>query len=274
MATCSETARGVGEPLAGTASVAEVWIALEQPGPWGRKALVDSHLDQAIGAALTERCADLPVRAVTIRSIGRHVDVGPRRPRTLLIARTSRTPRLWRAVIDEPRDVLGLDLVALLDGDEPSLGEPETGSVVLVCTNGRRDQCCALRGRDAAAELAAAGHDVWESAHLGGHRFAPTVLRLPDGWMFGGPQATSMTTTACRGRSALPPPAQAAELFVLGQRRAHVPVPLPAVDLGAHRFDVDGVAVLVRDETVAPDRPESCGALPLPALAPVARLAR
>jgi hypothetical protein len=272
MATCSEIARGVGEPLAGTAPVAEVWIALEQPGPWGRKALLDSHLDQTIGAALTERCADLPVRAVTIRSIGRHGDVDPRRPRTLLIARTSRAPTLWRAIIDEPRDVLGLDLVALLAGDEPSLGEPETGSVVLVCTNGRRDQCCAVRGRDAAAELATAGHEVWESAHLGGHRFAPTVLRLPDGWMFGGPSATSLTTAACRGRSALPPHAQAAELLVLGHRLAQVPVPLPVFDLGSHQFDVDGVRVLVRDESVAPDRPETCGAPPLPAVAPVARL--
>ncbi len=272
MSTCSEVTRHVGEPLAGTASVSEVWIALEQPGPWGRKALVDSHLDPAVGAALTERCTDLPVRAVTIRSIGRHVDLGPPRPRTLLVARTSRSPRLWRAVIDDPRAVLDLDLVALLDGGESSVGDPVTGSVVLVCTNGRRDQCCARRGRAAATELAAAGHDVWESSHLGGHRFAPTVLRLPDGWMFGGPQAAAMTTTACRGRSALPPPAQAAELLVLGRRSARVPVPLPVVTIGSHQFEVDGVRVHVRDEFVAPDRPESCGASPLPAVAPVARL--
>ncbi|MFF9667034.1 sucrase ferredoxin, partial [Streptomyces althioticus] len=37
-----------------------------------------------------------------------------------------------------------------------------------------------------AAELAAAGHsEVWEVTHLGGHRFAPTMLVLPYGYAYG-----------------------------------------------------------------------------------------
>ncbi|HEU5385864.1 MAG TPA: sucrase ferredoxin [Streptosporangiaceae bacterium] len=49
--------------------------------------------------------------------------------------------------------------------------------MALVCTNGKRDRCCAVRGRPVAAAIAdATGWDTWESSHLGGHRFAATAL--------------------------------------------------------------------------------------------------
>ncbi len=58
--------------------------------------------------------------------------------------------------------------------------------LALVCTNGKRDQCCALRGRPVAAAIAAATDwDTWECSHLGGHRFAATIMLLPTGDMFG-----------------------------------------------------------------------------------------
>jgi len=59
-----------------------------------------------------------------------------------------------------------------------------TAPVLFLCTNGRRDACCAEFGRALLGEL---GRDerVWEISHLGGHRFAPTGLTLPDGVMPG-----------------------------------------------------------------------------------------
>ena len=54
--------------------------------------------------------------------------------------------------------------------------------VLLVCTNGRRDVCCAVRGRPVALEAARRRPGaVWESSHTGGHRFAPTGVLLPHG---------------------------------------------------------------------------------------------
>jgi len=250
-----------------------VWVALEQPGPWGSTALLDSRLDRAVGVELTARAAALPVRPLLIRRPGPRLDAGSG-ARTLLVARTTGVPRLWRAVLDDPRQVLDLDLEAVVHGSEPALGRPDPATVLLVCTNGRRDACCARRGRAAVAELAAAGHEVWETSHVGGHRFSPTVLRLPDAWVFGGPSATQLTTAACRGRTALPPAAQAAELAVLAARGSVHPAPLAVTAKGRDRFDVDGVPVRVRTQPVAADRPESCGGGPLPAVAPVASLTR
>ena len=59
---------------------------------------------------------------------------------------------------------------------------------VLVCTHGSRDACCATRGypvyqtlrRKLAPEMNG-GMRVWQSSHLGGHRFAPNILDLPEG---------------------------------------------------------------------------------------------
>lgn len=60
-----------------------------------------------------------------------------------------------------------------------------------VCTHGRHDKCCAKFGQQfyrALRELVAdsrKGDEVWESSHLGGHRFAATLLEFPSGRMFG-----------------------------------------------------------------------------------------
>ena len=45
--------------------------------------------------------------------------------------------------------------------------------LLLVCTHGRRDACCAQFGRPTAMALARRyGTAVWETTHVGGDRFA------------------------------------------------------------------------------------------------------
>ncbi len=62
----------------------------------------------------------------------------------------------------------------------------DLGPILLVCTHGVHDTCCALRGRPVAAALAARWPDqVWECSHVGGDRFAPNVVVLPDGFYYG-----------------------------------------------------------------------------------------
>ncbi|MFD5460798.1 hypothetical protein ACFWIR_38285, partial [Streptomyces olivaceus] len=52
VSTCSTVSRDLDEPVSGTAPVARTWLLLEQPGPWGAKALTSSHLEPALGRAL------------------------------------------------------------------------------------------------------------------------------------------------------------------------------------------------------------------------------
>ena len=71
-------------------------------------------------------------------------------------------------------------------GHRPVGSDEDAEPMVLVCTHGTRDACCAVRGRPIVATLARALPDeVWECTHLGGHRFAGTLLSLPDGACFG-----------------------------------------------------------------------------------------
>ncbi|MEM8768905.1 MAG: sucrase ferredoxin, partial [Pseudomonadota bacterium] len=80
-----------------------------------------------------------------------------------------------------------LNLPALVaDAELESAGERLEDPVYLVCTNGQRDLCCARFGLPVYNELkAVVGERVWQVTHLGGHRFAPNVLTLGDGCVYG-----------------------------------------------------------------------------------------
>ncbi len=90
--------------------------------------------------------------------------------------------RVFRARLGEPsslRTTVIDDLSELTDLADDDLA-PYDGPLWLVCTNGRRDVCCAERGRPVAAALARRWPEAtWETTHLGGHRFAATLMALP-----------------------------------------------------------------------------------------------
>ncbi|MFF8945529.1 sucrase ferredoxin [Streptomyces sp. NPDC014864] len=234
MSTCATVSRDHAEPLSATAATATTWLLLEQPGPWGAKALTSSHLDPAVGRALERATRDTGVRVALIRRPGRHADRRTPSVRRVYVAHTV-PGRVWlrSALTADPERLLDLDFAALGRGDHHSFdvvlgGRPHTGDpLALVCTNGKRDRCCALLGRPLATELAASGVEgVWEVTHLGGHRFSPTLLVLPYGYAYGRAEAHAVkdvlhavregrvVVEGCRGRTAWERPAQAAELAV------------------------------------------------------------
>jgi hypothetical protein len=66
------------------------------------------------------------------------------------------------------------------------VGTPSTEPIVAVCTHGRHDQCCAVRGRRVLPALMEQHGDVtWECSHLGGDRFAGTMVVFPEGLYYG-----------------------------------------------------------------------------------------
>ncbi|MFI9808058.1 sucrase ferredoxin [Streptomyces sp. NPDC052301] len=289
MSRCATVSRSLDEPVSGTAATARTWLLLEQPGPWGAKALTSSHLDPALGRALEAAAEGTGVRVALIRRPGRHADPGTPPVRHVYAAHTV-PGRVWLhgAVTRDPERLLDLDFAALGAGDHRTFGvalggRAHTGDpLALVCTNAKRDRCCALLGRPLAAELAASGvRGVWEVTHLGGHRFSPTVLVLPYGYAYGraeahtvkealhGTQEGRVVVEGCRGCSAWDRPGQAAELAVrsaAGEYRAGV-LSVVRTDGGAPRWDVtvlhaDGRRwrVTVAQGASLPPRPESCGA--------------
>ena len=68
----------------------------------------------------------------------------------------------------------------------PDQMTPYDESLILVCTHGSRDRCCGKLGGFIYAKAHKLAPDqVWQASHLGGHRFAPTLLVLPQGMMYG-----------------------------------------------------------------------------------------
>ncbi|MGQ4387073.1 sucrase ferredoxin [Streptomyces sp. SAS_270] len=290
MSTCSTASRHLDEPLAGTAAIARTWLLLEQPGPWGAKALTSSHLDPSVGRALEAAAEGTGVRVALIRRPGRHADCGTLEERRVYVAHTN-PGNVWlhSAMTCDPEQLRALDFAALGQGDPRTFdtalgGGAHTGDpLALVCTNGKRDRCCALLGRPLAAELAASGVEgVWEVTHLGGHRFSPTVLVLPYGYAYGRAEAHAVkeilqgvregrvVTEGCRGGSAWERPGQAAELAVRRASGEHSADVLTVVrtDGAAPRWEVtvahaDGRLwrVTVAQGASLPQRPESCGSV-------------
>ncbi|GAA1597587.1 sucrase ferredoxin [Kribbella karoonensis] len=274
------------EPLAGTAVVAAGWVVVEQPGPWGAKAPTQSHLDPAFGGSFDDRCKKVDVRFGLIRSPGRHADA-VERSHQVFVAST-RPGRSWLlgGRVADPADLNTLDLAAVARGDRTAVAASLPGltivdnPIVLVCTNGKRDECCALLGRPLVSGLAErVPGRVWEANHLGGHRFAPTATYLPAGTMHGhltvdtavevldAADRGQTVLTGLRGRSTWTKRGQAAEAAV---RELTGELALDALQVVGEVADTvtvqhaDGRSwiVPVTSAPADPPRPDSCGKEP------------
>jgi hypothetical protein len=183
---CADAARVRGEPLQASAVRYRRFLLLEVPGSWGSSTIDEKLMDAEAARRLTAAAADADAHIVMIRRPGRHpvTESLDTRLKAWAFADVSSGTGsvLWGAWRD-PSDLLALDLCADAPGEANAAGPQR---VVLVCTNGKRDLCCAVRGRPVAEAIAAGTDwDTWECSHLGGHRFAATLMLLPAGDMFG-----------------------------------------------------------------------------------------
>jgi hypothetical protein len=221
---CRATSLTLGEPLRGTASEVRSWLLLEHPGPWGVDALRAARaLPPGLGSALTEIGERLNVRVILIRRHGRHRSHGSR-----CFVGWSGPGRPWleQAQFDSPLEVLDLDLDRLARGERLGL-RPVDGPLFCVCTHGRHDPCCAENGRPVVHALATRyPARTWETSHIGGDRFAATLVCFPHGIYFGRVTPEAVADIArgyrngtielpyYRGRSCWPFVVQAAECWL------------------------------------------------------------
>ncbi|GAA4751095.1 sucrase ferredoxin [Modestobacter marinus] len=249
-ARCSVQALLRGDSPVATAPPARRWLLVEQPGPWGRDALLESRFDRGVATELAARARELGMRIQMIRRPGERLADSGRR--WAVADTTPGRETLHWSTRESDADLL----TRPWDG---SVGEPTQVPTYLVCTHGAHDACCAVRGRPLARALPAGGvpADVWETSHLGGDRFAANVVVLPWGFVYGqvpedgaellaAHAAGQVALPWLRGRAGVAPAAQAAqqharaELGLLGvhdlpTRRVAV---LEAPAGGAERFEV------------------------------------
>jgi len=222
---CAQKARLANAPLVGTAPRVDIWLMLEYPRPWGDKALAESHIPEPVKQFLSEQAAAIPnPRILLIKhrsrddlsglifSVVRSQEVNP-------VCYTFELPR-YEALLD-------LDLSAVVDASPAYDSHIAPDPLYLVCTNGRRDACCASRGLHIYETLSEqVGPPVWQTTHVGGHRFAGNLVCLPHGVYYGRVddfdpvglireyEQRHLFTSALRGRCCYEPVVQAAEHFL------------------------------------------------------------
>jgi hypothetical protein len=175
---CSLRSLVADEPLAGTASTFRHWLLIEHPGPWGRDGLLDARLPGRLGLDLRALERRTGARVLLIRRPGRALEDGT--GTASCAAADAGDTWLGSATLDRIEDALELD-----PRDRSSF-TASPGPLFIVCTHGRRDPCCAERGRPLSRGLAASFPDVtWESTHVGGDRFAANLVAFPHGLYFG-----------------------------------------------------------------------------------------
>lgn len=218
-----------GEPHAGTGRLSERYLMLAWPkGKWRVPRFQSVDMSPELGEAVR--------RAMQSELTDNAVELVEGRPGQVL-------PVLFaypEARIAEPAD--DAELVSLIhawtDGT-PLPGPQDHRITILCCTDAKRDACCARFGFATFKALAASADptrfNILQCTHLGGCRFAASLIVLPTGQRYGrltpgevpaflaALSADEIYLPASRGNPQLEEPEQAAELAVMrwGADRGH-----------------------------------------------------
>ena len=219
-ASCSGRSLAEGEALLGTASRYRLWLFVEQPGRWEHDALVESGFPPEVGSRLRDLGLRLRMRVALIKRRARPWPAARRRVFASFTGVSERRIRTFE--VDDPGELLELDLPGHAGGRFAGLGEPVDGPLFVVCTHGKHDPCCARRGAPVYRALAERP-DAWECTHIGGDRFAANLVCFPHGVYYGRVVPSRAVGLAeeyargrldlehYRGRSCYSPAVQAAE---------------------------------------------------------------
>jgi hypothetical protein len=225
---CSLLSTAAGEPLFGSAGRTEIYFLLEYNGAWEDKAFEKSGIPEEVKGRLSNLSKELLASKILLI---KHSSQAHREVIHFFIAIAREfNPRLYRFELRSYEELLDLDLAAVLRGNIAYADNLQQEPLYLVCTNGRRDLCCARFGFPVFEALKdKVGEAAWECSHIGGHRFAPNVLLLPYGVLYGRvqqqeveelvhlTQAGMMRLENLRGRTVYPAAAQAAEYYLRQQ---------------------------------------------------------
>ena len=218
--SCSSVSSARNESLAGTASLVKRWVLVEDPGPWGYDALTQNRLPKHLASDLRDWAASVSARMVLVRR-------GPRKrgvARKIFVVSSERGNEwIVASSTEDLGAITGLGREAFGGGGRFPGARRE--GLYLVCTHGRHDRCCSIRGNPVARALCAKfGDRAWECSHIGGDRFAANIVCLPSGAYFGRVNAADaevltndyasgvLDLERFRGWSSLPFAAQAAEI--------------------------------------------------------------
>lgn len=283
---CTDASIDRGEPVTATASQVKAWLLIEVHGAWGPDAIEESRLGAHLPPNWRTDLQRGGIRPICIRPAVRGSEPAQVRVFFVIAARPGQTiGRIWTRTIELSEvHYLSQALQGALSEEEPTLEgwERHGERLVMVCTNGRHDQCCANRGRPVIRHLVTTrwAQQIWECSHIGGDRFAANILVAPESLYFGRMEPLEaetilgdlendeITLEFYRGRSTLPYIEQAAEHALrqhLDERRVDGVQISAGPDRNSFRATVadhgDFQIQMARD-TIITDEPLTCRGTP------------
>jgi hypothetical protein len=203
---CSDHSRKAGEDLIGTATGCQTYILLECPQPWMPEAFNSKWVPENFRVMIQEvKRAKIPIKFLLICNNESH----KKDQTTLLIYH--RKDGLWNGYSKQefllPNIQQAAGVVKKWLWNKTSDYEVTTSVTrdVVVCAHGSHDQCCARYGNpfyfhanETINELGLENVRMWKSTHIGGHRFAPTAIDLPEGRYYGALEQDSFKSVLTR----------------------------------------------------------------------------
>lgn len=183
---CAEESRERRDDFLGTASVASCYLLVEYDEQWPSK----------VNALFEEK----KLGSAGARQVRDFVNWCPGEVRELLVkgkARDRPTSKIGLVRCDTPRPggaLFDIERYSQIDATElrhAYLKPRPLEDLLLVCTHGKRDKCCARYGFPLfrrlweETERENSNLMVWQCTHVGGDRFAANVIWLPYGIVFG-----------------------------------------------------------------------------------------
>jgi hypothetical protein len=195
--SCTSESSALGELLTGSASTYDGYILLELAPPWPADLWARAPLPRELPALLERgRARGDVVKALTFAPDAEWSRAGHtrvfwyRRPTEPCAALHKTEYVVPHALVD---DLLAALFEQPAEQARFAAYQQATGHVreLMVCTQGSIDPCCGKWGYQIYEMLRAgpaAGQGplrVWRTSMLGGHRFAPTMIDLPEGRYWG-----------------------------------------------------------------------------------------
>jgi hypothetical protein len=221
---CCKFSQNAGENLFASVKRNLVWFLLEYPYLWGEKAFEESDLEEPVKAYLEGLLNQTPDSKLLF--IKNQDSLFSDKINFFLGISDELNPRLYRFQVEDYSGLLSIDIAKLLSEKNTYNEVQFTGPIYLVCTNGKRDPCCAKFGLEVYNQLAEyVGGSVWQSIHVGGHRFAANVVCFPHAIYYGrfnvdetkillDTYPRSILLDKYRGRACYAPEVQAADYYL------------------------------------------------------------
>ena len=181
--SCSEHTQTIGLDPRGTALNIDAVVLIELPLPWPKPVFTHSDL-KGLESLIHTSMGVTRVLACQPRSDEQNTTV-------TVFSKEDATFDRWVFEL-ESKDSL-MELIETLISSKPekittSKQIKENKEAVLLCTQGSHDICCGSKGNRLANQIEEQESkiDLFKVSHLGGHRFSPTVMTMPDGRMWAG----------------------------------------------------------------------------------------